>query len=786
MAMSDLYPPGPSGVPADLTTPSKAYRRRAWLAVAGLVVFLAAYLSLAGWFAWTTHRLLHAAVHGRHDRVGYWLAAAGTAFLTVFMVKAFVFIRRGGPDDAHELERGEHPRLFEFLDRLADDAHAPRPHRVFLSPAVNAGVFYDLSMLNLIVPSRKNLVIGLGLINVLDLTEFKAVLAHEYGHFAQRSMAVGRWVYTARQIASHVVGKRDLLDRSLQWISTIDLRVAWIGWILRTIVWSIRSLVETVFGWVVIAERALSREMELQADLVAVSLTGSDPLIDALHRLGAADDAMGQAVAFAGSQQRQGKRVADLFAIQTEMIARKRAILDDPSWGEVPPATGDPAARRLFRAQLAQPPRMWASHPPSTLREDNAKRRYLPCARDPRSAWLLFDDPARVRTELTARLYAREDKPSKAVPPAETMAALADSFARRYLDPKYRGVYLGRSVVRAAATVDELYDPSTPGSPREPFAQGEPDERTELREGLAGLYPASLIADLKRVRELTEEQAVLAALERGVLEAAGGVIRHRGQEVRRSELPALIADVGRELTAAERVVTAHDRRVRTLHLAAARAAGPGWAAHLRGLAAMLHYADHAEAELDDAMGAFRNVLAVALVDRKVTKREAERVVAAGTDLHGVLTLLHRQGGEVELGPTLRAHLEVDSWKRGMGTFDLAAPTRATMGRWLEVMPSWVDGTGRLMTALANAALEELLRAEEQVAAGVTDGLTLAEAPSPAEPPARYPVRLPGQDRPRQTRLGWWDRFQVADGLVPGTLRFVVAGGVIAAVIYASG
>ncbi len=124
MADPDTYPAGPAGVPADLTRPSPAYRRHAYLAVA--------------------------------------------------------FVRRG-PHDAVQVEitAAEHPRLFAFLHRLADEARAPRPHRVFLSPRVNAAVFYDLSIANLILPSKKNLEIGLGLINVLTLGELKAVLAHE-------------------------------------------------------------------------------------------------------------------------------------------------------------------------------------------------------------------------------------------------------------------------------------------------------------------------------------------------------------------------------------------------------------------------------------------------------------------------------------------------------------------------------------------------------------------------------------------------------------------------------
>jgi hypothetical protein len=65
------------------------------------------------------------------------------------------------------------------------------------------------------------------------LLHLKAVLAHEFGHFAQRTMAVGRWVYIAQQIAAHIVAKRDALDKLLHTISRWDIRIAWVGWIFR-------------------------------------------------------------------------------------------------------------------------------------------------------------------------------------------------------------------------------------------------------------------------------------------------------------------------------------------------------------------------------------------------------------------------------------------------------------------------------------------------------------------------------------------------------------------------
>ena len=180
-------------------------------------------------------------------------------------------------------------------------------------------MFYDLSIINLVFPSKKNLEIGLGLVNVLNLGELRSVLAHEFGHFAQRAMAVGRWVYIAQQIAGNLVARRDKLDDFLNSWSRVDFRIAWVAWILSVIVWSIRSLVDSAFSVVVLVQRALSREMEMQADLVAVSLTGSDALIHALHRLQAADDSWDRAVNFAFEEKAKEKIAPDVFALQSHI-----------------------------------------------------------------------------------------------------------------------------------------------------------------------------------------------------------------------------------------------------------------------------------------------------------------------------------------------------------------------------------------------------------------------------------------------------------------------------------
>lgn len=776
------YPRGPDRVPPELTRPTGAYRRHAYLAVAGLLLFVALYFALTGWFAWTAYRLI-AAVVRTPDHWPLAFPAAGAGFLAVFMAKALIFIRRGKPDGEVELARADHPRLFAFLHRLADEARAPRPYRVLVSSGVSAAVYYDFSLVNLIVPSRKNLQIGLGLVNVLTLGELKAVLAHELGHFAQNTMAIGRWIYMAQQIAGHIVVKRDALDNALRSLSQADLRIGWVGWVLRVIVWSIRSLIDTVFGWVVLAQRALSREMELQADLVAVSLTGSDALVHALHRLDAADDAMDRALGFAAAERGRGKAVADMFALQTRLLERTRVIIGDPSYGAVPALPAVPEHHRLFKAKFAQPPRMWSTHPANDVREANAKRVYIPAPLDDRSGWLLFDHQDALRVRVTAQLYERatrapDDKPLEICSIDDTLAALDRELDKRYLDPRYHGVYLGRSVVRAAAQVAQLYgDEPAPGA---------------IVAALDALYPAQLAADVARLRELSEQHALLRALQRGIFEAPGGVVWHRGQEHHRREIPRLIAEVDRELAEAREALCGHDRRVRTAHLAAARTLSPGWGAYLQGLAAIHHYADHQKADLEDAAGALQNVLSIALADGRVTSDERDGLVAAADVVYTVLRGVHDHVGALELG-ALADKLAVASFPEALEPLRLPTPTVQNIGDWLNAMDGWVGEATGALSALTRVSLDELVRSEEEVArrvsaaAGDAAGeavVVVADAPAPPRPPASYPVLIPGSERPRQLTLGWWDRFQVADGVIATAARFMVAAAIIGCVVWA--
>ena len=764
--MDGIYPANPTNIPANLTKPSKAHKRHVWLAVLGLITFVVIYLALTTWFGWSSYNLIHSSITTGQGNLFTWIVALSSGFLTLFMVKALLFVKKGSIEQEYEVTAQSEPQLFKFLFRLADETGAPRPHRVFLSPRVNACVFYDLSLLNFFFPSKKNLEIGLPLVNALTISELKAVLAHEFGHFAQRSMALGNWVYIAQQIAAHIIAKRDALDNFLRFLSRIDLRIAWIGWILRLVVWSLRATMETIFNLVLLAQRALSREMEFQADLVAVSVTGSDALIHALHKLQAADEAWDRAQSFVNDQVREGKASKDFFAVQLRVIKHMSGILNDPNYGGVAQVPVDnPAQHRVFSADIAQPPRMWATHPYNHEREQNAKKIYVPGVLDDRSSWIIFDDAQALKEQFTTKLLSRFDVEYQ--PDEEIFSLLDKVYDREYLNSRYRGAYLGRSFVRHAAKPDVLYESNI----------------DPAISALSELYPEDLSAKLEQMRTLVRERDLLIALRDGFYTPPDGVIRFRGNEIKKRELPGVIEEVSGECARVQEVIFNHDKRCRTAHKCAAAQLGQGWDDYLTGLLALLHYADHMQANIADSRALLNNVYAVVTADRNVSSRELKRLVAAATDVFRALAIVYRDAGQVQLDTEIQQRLEIENWAASLGDFTFVAPDQQNISDWLNAVDSWLNATLGWLGALRQAALEQLLVSEARVAGWAKAGATATPAAARSQVPQSYPTLTPGEERALQKRLDLWDRFQTADGFVAGALRFVVAGSIIGGALY---
>ena len=689
----------------------------------------------------------------------------GALFFAFFMIKSVFFIKRGEIGDAIEVTAAQQPRLFDFLNRLADAAGAPRPHRVFLTSRVNASVFYDLSLLNLVFPSRKNLEIGLGLVNALNFGELRAVLAHEFGHFAQRAMAIGRWVYVVQQIAGHLVVHRDKLDRALRSLTFSDIRIAWIGWILSMVVWAIRSLVDSAFTIVLLMQRALSREMEFQADLVAVSLAGSDAPIHALYRLQAADDSWDRAVRFAADEHHRGRPALDIFALQSRIETRMGALRNDPIYGPIPEVPVETAAsHRLFTPSFAEPPRMWRTHPLNHEREANAKSRYVAAPLDERSAWVLFDDAEALRCQASAALFEKTE--AAPAPLEDSLARLDFGFDTEKLKPQYRGLYYSRDLTRHVATAAELYNP-------EPVL----DEAA-----FEALYPPDLVEAPERLRNLDRELARLRALQNGALKVEGGALRYRDQTVNRRGLPGLIATVTAERDAVRDALLAHDRQCRNLHRAAAARLGGSWQDYLEGLIAVIHYAEHTEADLRDAQALMHNTLAIETATRQVGSGGIERILADANKLYWTLEKVYGSAGSLVIDEQLALRSGIRSWPERLGQFKLNSASRANINDWLKIIDGWVNLPASSCSHLHARALDLLLATEAMLAAHLRAGTMPEPAPAPSRVPRSYATLLPGAERKGRTKLSHWARFRTGTGTFYGLARGAVALAIIGTVL----
>ena len=328
-------------------------------------------------------------------------------------------------------------------------------------------------------------------------------------------MAVGRWsLVSVAKLQDTSFSRRDALDDLIRGVSRIDFRIAWIGWIAGIIIWAIRAVTETAFRFVMLAERALSREMEFNADLVAVSVTGSDHLINGLRfRIGAAErrveshDGASWTWSFA-----KKKMIRDMYSVQSRIVEKMRILLADPEWGASPLVPKEnPEAHRLFEEEAAQPHGMWMTHPPHREREENAKRTYIPAKSESTPAWLLFKRADHWRREMTKLLYKTAKRPDSCEQSEEeTLQDLEAQFSREALAPEHLGIYHDRLLFRPFASVDQIFD-------KDAFAY----------HTLDASRPEDLVDTLNRWRISEEELARLKAVKPSVNLIPGGGLRHR-------------------------------------------------------------------------------------------------------------------------------------------------------------------------------------------------------------------------------------------------------------------
>jgi len=151
--------------------------------------------------------------------IGIGLASLGV-LISYFLIKFLFKQHINDRSNLTEINRNDEPQLFQMIDEIVKEAGTDFPKKVYLAYDVNASVFYDSNFWSMFLPIKKNLIIGIGLVNTCTKQELKAILAHEFGHFSQRSMKVGSYVYNVNQIIFNLVNEDESYENTVKgWAS---------------------------------------------------------------------------------------------------------------------------------------------------------------------------------------------------------------------------------------------------------------------------------------------------------------------------------------------------------------------------------------------------------------------------------------------------------------------------------------------------------------------------------------------------------------------------------------
>lgn len=231
---------------------TQSYTARALLAIAFLVGFYLIAIATA-LLLMTLPLLEYLTIHRIHIQFLIFGIGGGGVILWSLVPRFKAFKAPG-----KQISPSEHPRLFALIQEVGQAMGLEPPSEVYLVQDVNAFVSQRGGLLG--YGGRRYMGIGVPLLAFLNQSQLKALLAHEYGHFAGGETRLSGLIYATRSSMIRTLQNLEqsgnqLLQRPFQWMFETYLRIT----------------------------QAISRQQELLADAWAVKLAGPEAHISTLE-----------------------------------------------------------------------------------------------------------------------------------------------------------------------------------------------------------------------------------------------------------------------------------------------------------------------------------------------------------------------------------------------------------------------------------------------------------------------------------------------------------------------
>ncbi len=387
-----------------------SYKNKVRLAILSIIFFVFAYLflialvfllvALAGYLAMVVI-ILHPGFITFIIALGF---VVMSIMLVVFLFK-FIFAKHS-TDRSHliEVKKEQQPKLFALIEEIVQEVKTDFPKHVYLSADVNAAVFYDSGFWSMFLPIRKNLVVGIGLVNTVSVEELKAILAHEFGHFSQRSMKVGVYVSNVNQIIFNMLNDNESYNRFVQQCLNFTSYIHIFIQVAVKIIEKIQFILKKLYEIVNLNYLKLSREMEFDADAIAAQVAGSDALSRSLMRISLADFCYANTVNYYFTKVDQKISTENIYPQQRFVMEFTAAQQHIPVQDGLPQISYE-YLNRFSKSKLSLV-EDWNSHPSTEDRVAHLALLNLPAKNEnSNSASTLFENIAVIEREFTRKLF---------------------------------------------------------------------------------------------------------------------------------------------------------------------------------------------------------------------------------------------------------------------------------------------------------------------------------------------------------------------------------------------
>ncbi len=300
------------------------------------------------------------------------LAAVGGAWAII----RGLFLSSGPEPEGRRVTEAEAPQLFAALREVAQVAGARMVDRVQLEPDAGIGVREAGGTMRVLVGQGERVLhLGYAALRGLSVSELKAILAHEYGHFSHGETRLN-------PVIGRIVGT----------LLSIITRMNQLGWsaAVNPVYWYLRLYVKVYLA----VTAGQSRRRELLADRAAALAYGGDTFARALRRVVENDELFRRgSVTITVGLRESGRTCRDLYRDLDAATERSPDTLRTRRVDEI----------------WTRPSSKFDSHPPSADRAQRVAGISAGRPAETTDARSLFPDADRFAREMTAVIVGRVD-----------------------------------------------------------------------------------------------------------------------------------------------------------------------------------------------------------------------------------------------------------------------------------------------------------------------------------------------------------------------------------------